>query len=566
MPNELDMEAYHSKNGEIDPGEHKVFNISPTVHTFNQRWVGTSDMGRNLGDTFNQRFEGVSDKLPIQVPGENYDRTRTSFVNVGVEPFPDQPDYSRGGEMSILPYNPDLPEYQQKYPKSFKPEDVEEFRQQQLEEFYRPNEGGYTPVSEKGPKSPLQIPELDIPLVGKPSKDPMLGPVTKEGGTSTAKGSRPLNPERINKAAIRIRNNVYEGLMHFDAIEAAKRAGESVKSLYGGEAEEGFTTSTGRFVNRAEAQEIALGRKQIPKREQGYWLTPQGKTELENINTEGRTLTDIGNELGITKGRVSQLFKRHGIEPYYSIGGRIDEELGNKITELKGKGYSNAGIARELQISPAAVTQKIKRMNDVPDWFKEEMNDPETQALSGWMKNQFEGGPVEPTYESLESAKGRSNEEQLLKQRQRQIKYDKKLSGIQDEPSGELNAIKERLNLLKQPETIAAAAIRHPDTGKVYTGSAHYMAVEKAGSEDYPLYEVYNQPWEEGFTTSKGRFVDREEAAKIQREATGHYGHNKLISEDVHKLREEKRNRYKPLTDEDRADLLKAWKDIIEKK
>jgi hypothetical protein len=38
MANELDMEAYHSEG--IDPGEHKVFNITPSVHSFNERFQG----------------------------------------------------------------------------------------------------------------------------------------------------------------------------------------------------------------------------------------------------------------------------------------------------------------------------------------------------------------------------------------------------------------------------------------------------------------------------------------------------------------------------------------------
>lgn len=38
MPNELDMDAYHQEG--IDPGEHKVFNITPTIHSFDERFQG----------------------------------------------------------------------------------------------------------------------------------------------------------------------------------------------------------------------------------------------------------------------------------------------------------------------------------------------------------------------------------------------------------------------------------------------------------------------------------------------------------------------------------------------
>ncbi len=51
---------------------------------------------------------------------------------------------------------------------------------------------------------------------------------------------------------------------------------------------------------------------------------------------------------------------------------------------------TKANFEKKRQENPRA-----RFRGEAPDWFKEEMNDPETKALSEWLKNQFEGGPVE---------------------------------------------------------------------------------------------------------------------------------------------------------------------------
>ena len=95
MPNELDMDAYHTEG--IDPGQHKIFNITPTVHTFNQR------------------FEGEPGTLPTQVPGESFAtediyKRRTDFVDRNFKMWPNDPNAGVGaGESTFqnMPYNPD---------------------------------------------------------------------------------------------------------------------------------------------------------------------------------------------------------------------------------------------------------------------------------------------------------------------------------------------------------------------------------------------------------------------------------------------------------------------------
>jgi len=111
-----------------------------------------------------------------------------------------------------------------------------------------------------------------------------------------------------------------------------------------------------------------------------------------------------------------------------------------------------------------------------------------------------------------------------------------------------------------QKETIKAAALRHPETGEVHEGISHGDALNAAlNSKKYSEMTAYSVPWEEGFTTSEGRYVDREEAARIagiaskenmspasrgileKREAEKG---RKLISEDVPELKDEQLKRF----------------------
>lgn len=79
---------------------------------------------------------------------------------------------------------------------------------------------------------------------------------------------------------------------------------------------------------------------------------------------------------------------------------------------------------------------------------------------------------------------------------------------------------------------IEAAAIIHD--GKVWTGRRHHLImraiVEKLGPEVAPING------EQGFVTDTGKFVDREEAARIAFEAGQMDRHvRRLFSEDIFK-------------------------------
>ncbi len=65
-----------------------------------------------------------------------------------------------------------------------------------------------------------------------------------------------------------------------------------------------------------------------------------------------------------------------------------------------------------------------------------------------------------------------------------------------------------------EAETIAAVALRDP-TGQVFVGTTHALAAEEGAAEFGQTIDDFLQTAEEGFTTSTGRFIAREEAQEI---------------------------------------------------
>lgn len=78
------------------------------------------------------------------------------------------------------------------------------------------------------------------------------------------------------------------------------------------------------------------------------------------------------------------------------------------------------------------------------------------------------------------------------------------------EAQEERTALEEKLNA--ERETINKAAIKFP-TGEVTEGQFHFEALQNG--QDQGLKWKQGERYEEGFTTSQGRFVNREEALKI---------------------------------------------------
>ncbi len=87
-----------------------------------------------------------------------------------------------------------------------------------------------------------------------------------------------MSPEMVKQAAIQLKGEVFTGQTHAFAYEKAvetmgKRFAEEAITT-GWEQAQGFVTSTGRFVSRAEATEIAKAAKQLPAGKR----TPKGLT------------------------------------------------------------------------------------------------------------------------------------------------------------------------------------------------------------------------------------------------------------------------------------------------
>ena len=100
----------------------------------------------------------------------------------------------------------------------------------------------------------------------------------------------PPPPERIDKAATRVHNDIYPGVNHLESVEAAaKSRGMTVDELIDKhtdeEAEHGFLTNSGRFVNREEALKIAESRNQIDP--ENAWLNePDAIWKQKGLNAE----------------------------------------------------------------------------------------------------------------------------------------------------------------------------------------------------------------------------------------------------------------------------------------
>jgi len=98
-----------------------------------------------------------------------------------------------------------------------------------------------------------------------PGRGPMRAPPGRVGGPRTPAEPPSGQPETIKSPAVRVGDKVFEGTDHGDAWV---KAGEPEFGKPGQQGlEDGFTTSTGRFVSRTEALVIANKNNQVsPKR------------------------------------------------------------------------------------------------------------------------------------------------------------------------------------------------------------------------------------------------------------------------------------------------------------
>jgi N12 class adenine-specific DNA methylase len=106
-------------------------------------------------------------------------------------------------------------------------------------------------------------PRTDI--AGRTANRPQAA--TRQLGFGFAEGTEP--PEKVISAAVSAGGRIFTGVLHSDAWGAAERAFPYDYDLRQHPEDEGYVTSTGRFVDREEAWEIAQDRNQIVDKEDG---------------------------------------------------------------------------------------------------------------------------------------------------------------------------------------------------------------------------------------------------------------------------------------------------------
>lgn len=118
--------------------------------------------------------------------------------------------------------------------------------------------------------------------------------------------------------------------------------------------------------------------------------------------SQEKSIEDLAAKHGLEGSKVLNFLKELKPEDIIGTGelGGVAKTLYSRkiIQDLLDKGLSYAEIAKQLGTNRNVIGNAIARMRKAnePAWFKEEMNDPETKALSEWYRNQFEGGPIEP--------------------------------------------------------------------------------------------------------------------------------------------------------------------------
>lgn len=363
MPNELDMDSYHSEG--IDPGEHKTFNISPTIHSFRnlgeafahiglskqqfeQRFRGRAEPFNPYQDqdTFEQRFQGELGQLPLKASGESF-RGTPSLDRPTLQAPPAWPEE---GVMGI-PYLPGISE----------PETETESKGAQ-------RYGGYQPIGFKETQQELH---------------PYL------------KALRDAGVQYIENMSQQMKDALVDTIKHPENLI--------------GPGELGMARARPSGFNEIRSSVEAMAK-------------------LKDLIAQGKTYSEIAAEFGVTKNKIAGLMNR---------------------VNLKGQSTHPKRTLKSYQAPEGEepYTPPISGAKGDPEYEK---------TLSDWMKNQFEGGPIESEigrnpkhWNDIEEIRGWDNEEKLLKQRQRQIQYERKLSGTQDEPSGELERIRTRLRELK---------------------------------------------------------------------------------------------------------------------
>lgn len=167
----------------------------------------------------------------------------------------------------------------------------------------------------------------DTPDVYKALKDDIR---VRPGGITKNEAKVAIEQkEAIKSAAIKVDDQIFEGILHSDAYEAASKSlGREIENT----GEGGFVTSTGQYIGRKEALQIAQQRGQDSR------IGDRSKFEEKDRELLAEDIkSPIERE--VLAEDLPQLRASAGLEPLFSIG---DRKI--KIEKMGGKTHEAAGF------------------------------------------------------------------------------------------------------------------------------------------------------------------------------------------------------------------------------
>jgi hypothetical protein len=97
----------------------------------------------------------------------------------------------------------------------------------------------------------------------------------------------------------------------------------------------------------------------------GFWKEDgEGFRKLAKLNDEGKTLSEMASELDVNEPMISREMSRRGIElkNRQKPGIKGHEDWNDRLKEMEDRGMSRAAMARELGVTPPAITHRFNAM------------------------------------------------------------------------------------------------------------------------------------------------------------------------------------------------------------
>lgn len=359
MPNELDMDAYHQEG--IDPGEHKVFNITPTIHSFNERFQG-EPQGISNEDIINRTmgFLPHNEQMPL-----GWWRTDTpKHEGVDLDAYS---DYQKLIARYPKPTKEDMSLFQDTE-LDFGPNDAARYQQPYDPDAEFAKDLMYKPISDK------QVPFA--PYTSKSIEDIATKHKVEAGQIKDILKDLNEHPENIVGtgelgAAIsksEIFNLLKSGKGYTEISKIAKTSPSYIYQL---------AKEAGIKLNPEDISNTLANRPQNLRR---VFTDPQALQEFSKRVQEGATHRDLAKEFNLSSSVISDTLDRLGLKLQRKPGGQVNP---NKQSKENKESYEvvKGGLEGGTRRKPG-----MPNLN-LPEF--ENYSDPEYEkALSDWMKNQ----------------------------------------------------------------------------------------------------------------------------------------------------------------------------------